>query len=297
MRQSIVIVTKDRPALLADTLASLAGCAPQSAEVLVVDASDGEATRDVVGAAAAAHPALGLRYLRSAPGLCRQRNRGLDEAQGEIVVYLDDDVLLEPDALEQLLKPFEDPGVVGTTGKLVEPSSRRFSFKHSRLRCWLPGAGAQGTMTRSGYPNRVWSVDEWHTVETMSGCFMAARMDDARATRFDERLEAPNGYAFLDDEDFAYRLAQRGRLIYTPEARLVHRATGLRTSRAREFNRRLVIRRHYTLEKSFSDRRGAHAHWWLMMAIHVVHRAVNTDWQGARGLLDGLWDVARRRTL
>ncbi|MDA0182999.1 glycosyltransferase [Solirubrobacter phytolaccae] len=297
MRQSIVIVTKDRPELLADTLASLAACALRSAEVLVVDASEGSESRDAVSAATAAHPALELRHLGSAPGLCRQRNYGLDEAQGEIVVYVDDDVLLEPDAFEQLLEPFEDPGVVGATGKIIEGSPRRLSLKHSRLRRWLPGAGAQGTMTRSGYPNRLWSVDEQHTVETMSGCFMAARIQDARATRFDERLEAPNGYAFLDDEDFAYRLSRRGRLIYTPKAQLVHRNTGFSTSRAREFNRRLVVRRHYTLEKSFSDRRGAHAHWWAMMAITVVHRVVNADWQGARGLLDGLWDVARRRTL
>jgi GT2 family glycosyltransferase len=274
----------------------LAACAPQSAEVLVVDASKGDSTRAVVDAASAAHPALGARHLSSPPGLCRQRNRGLDEAQGEIVAYVDDDVLLESDALEQLLEPFADPAVVGATGKVLEPSPRRLSLKHSRLRRWLPGAGAQGTMTRSGYPNRLWSVDERHTVETMSGCFMAARIEDARATRFDEQLEAPNGYAFLDDEDFAYRLAQRGRLIYTPDARLVHRNTGFSSSRAREFNRGLVRTRRYAFEKSFAHRRGAHAHWWLMMAIHVVHRVVNGDWHGARGLLDGLWLVATRRS-
>jgi GT2 family glycosyltransferase len=297
VRLSIVIVTKDRPELLADTLDSLAACAPPADEVLVVDASEGEATRDVVSAASAAHPSLGLRYLASDPGLCRQRNRGLDEARGEIVAYVDDDVLLEPDALGRLLEPFEDPAVVGATGKVLEPSPRRLSLKHSRLRRWLPGAGAQGTMTRSGYPNRLWSVDEPHTVETMSGCFMAARLDDARATRFDERLEASNGYAFLDDEDFAYRLAQRGRLVYTPHARLVHRNTGFSTSKAREFNRGLVLRRHYTLKKSFAHRRGAYAHWWLMMVIHVGHRVLNADWQGARGLVDGLWLVATRRPL
>ena len=78
---------------------------------------------------------------------------------------------------------------------------------------------------------------------------------------------------------------------------LVHRNTGFSTSSARAFNRRLVVRRHYTLEKSFSERRGGHAHWWLMMGITLAHRAVNGDWQGARGVVEGLSDVARRRTL
>ncbi len=56
MRLTIVIVTKDRPELLADTLASVAGCEPQSTEVLVVDASEGDSTHAVVNAAAQAHP-------------------------------------------------------------------------------------------------------------------------------------------------------------------------------------------------------------------------------------------------
>jgi GT2 family glycosyltransferase len=290
---SIVIPTKDRPALLADTLASLTGSEPLPGEVIVVDASAGDASRAVVEAAQVATPGIVFRHLRSAPGACRQRNLALHEVRGAVVAFLDDDVILEPRSLTRLVAPLAEPDVVGVTGKVVEPSPRRIQTKHSPLRRLLPGAGAQGTMMRCGYPNRLWSVDEPHAVETMNGCFMAARADDARAVGFDERLEAPGGYALLDDEDFAYRLSRRGRLRYVPEAVIEHRNTGFSSSRAREFNRSLVRNRRLTFLKSFRPTPAARVQWWALMAIHVLHRAVQRDWAGARGLLEGLRDVAR----
>jgi GT2 family glycosyltransferase len=296
VRLSIVIPTMDRPGLLADTLASIGASEEPPGEVLVVDASEAGSSRVVVEAARAAHPAIRFAHLQGTRGACRQRNRALDEVQGEIVAFLDDDVLLERDSLARLLEPLADPGVVGATGKVIEPSPRRVSLKHSRLRRLLPGAGRQGTMTGGGYPNRLWSVDEPHWVETMAGCFMAARTADARAVRFDERLEAESGYALLDDEDFAYRLSRRGRLRYTPRAVAEHRNTGFSSSRAREFNRSLVRNRRYTFEKSFQPTAAARAQWWTLMALHLGHRAINRDWAGARGLLDGLREVARGRS-
>jgi GT2 family glycosyltransferase len=290
---SIVIPTKDRPVLLADTLASIARSEPPPAEVIVVDASTGDASRAAVAAAQGAAPAIAFRHLGGAPGACRQRNLALREARGDVVVFLDDDVLLEPRSLARLVAPLAEPDVVGVTGKVIEPSPRRIQTKHSPLRRILPGAGAQGTMMRCGYPNRLWSVDEPHEMETMNGCFMAARAQDARVVGFDERLEAPGGYALLDDEDFAYRLSRRGRLRYVPEAVIEHRNTGFSSLRAREFNRSLVRNRRFTFLKSFRPTPAARLQWWVLMGIHVLHRIVQRDWAGARGLLEGVRDVAR----
>jgi glycosyltransferase involved in cell wall biosynthesis len=296
VRLSVVIPTKDRPELLADTLATVGASEPPPGEVIVVDASAGDGSRAVVEAAAARWPHSEFRHLTGSRGACRQRNRALEEARGELVAFLDDDVRLRPETLARLLAPFADPAVVGATGKVLERSPRRISLKHSPLRRWLPGAGRQGTLTRAGYPNRLWALDDPHDVEVMAGCLMAARADHARAVGFDERLEAEGGYALLDDEDFAYRLSRRGRLLYTPAAVAEHRNTGFSAARSREFNHSLVRNRHYTFHKSFSPSPGARAQWWALMAIHVAHRAVNRDWPGVRGLLDGLREVVAGRS-
>ena len=133
--------------------------------------------------------------MRPLRGACRQRNRGIDEAAGEILVFCDDDVHFARDSFARLLAAFDDPQVAGATGKLIEPSPRRISAKHSMLRVLLAGGRPQGTFLASGYPNRLWSVDDRHEIEVMTGCWMAARAQLAREVRFDEALEAPSGYA------------------------------------------------------------------------------------------------------
>jgi hypothetical protein len=51
-----------------------------------------------------------------APGLSGARNTGIRHADGDIVVFLDDDAYAEPEWLERLLEAYEDPDVVGVGG-------------------------------------------------------------------------------------------------------------------------------------------------------------------------------------
>jgi glycosyltransferase involved in cell wall biosynthesis len=52
-------------------------------------------------------------------GLSGARNSGVDAAAGEVVVFLDDDAHAHPDWLHHLLRPFEDPSVVGVGGTVT----------------------------------------------------------------------------------------------------------------------------------------------------------------------------------
>lgn len=293
VRLSVIIPTKDRPQLLRDTLTSMATCEPAPDEVVVVDAGERAPAGDVVAEVAATAPHIEFRHLTGTRGACRQRNRGMQEARGEIFVFCDDDVRFGRESFGHLLKAFDEPDVVGATGKLIEPSPRRISAKHSRLRVLLAGGRPQGAFLACGYPNRLWTVDERHEIEVMTGCWMAARADVARRVGFDEALEAPSGYASLDDEDFAYGLSREGRLLYLPEAVVEHLNVGFSSANQRDFNRYLVRNRAYTFRKSFRTTPFAWAQWWLVMGLHLAHRAVNRDWSGLRGLLDGLREVAR----
>jgi GT2 family glycosyltransferase len=272
--------------MLADTLRSLLACRPTPDEVIVVDGSEGATAAPVVQAMAGAGPRL--RHVASPPGLCRQRNRGAAEAAGDVIVFLDDDVLLRPNTIGALVQALADPSVVGATGRVEEPDPRRLSFKRSALRRLLPGAGRQGTMTRYGYPNRLRDLDEPRDLEFLSGCLMAARAQHVRELGFDEALEALAGYALAEDEDFGYRLSRRGRLRYVPAAVVEHRNFGFSSSRSREFNRQLAYNRRYLFRKSFPQTRLARAQWWTAMGVHLLHRGVNRDWQGMLGLAEGL---------
>jgi len=94
---SIAICTADRPALLADLLASLAAATPGAwpREVVVADNGAGEDSARVI--AAADTPAMPvLRVIAPRHNIARARNVALAAATGELVLWLDDDQLVGP---------------------------------------------------------------------------------------------------------------------------------------------------------------------------------------------------------
>jgi GT2 family glycosyltransferase len=282
VRISVVIVTKGRPEALARTLASLSGCEPSPHEVLVVDGDEERSAQPVVDAAGGDR--LALRYLASEPGLTRQRNRGLELVTGDVVAFVDDDVAFERDALAVLAEAYTNPAVVGATGKVREDQGRRFGNSRSRARRLLAGGGAEGTMTTFGYPRRIQDEDAERDVEFMPGCLMTARREVADVVRFDERLP---GYALAEDEDFSYRLSRIGRVRYLPRAVITHERTGGQSSATRSFNRYVVVNRAYLFRKNFARTPLTRVGFAMLIAVLVVHRAVNGEWSGVRGLVEG----------
>lgn len=284
MDLSLIIATKGRPGQLRDTLASLRRCDPLPLELIVVDGDPARSAEPVVEEHRAAGDRPPARYEATPPGSCRQRNHGTDLARGEIAVYSDDDVEFDPGIFAVLAEAYADPSVVGLTAKVIEEDAR-IAGGPTRLRALLPGGGEQGTLTRFGYPRRIVDLDTPRDVEFLHGCLMSARTSLAAELRFDERL---TGYGLAEDEDLGYRLSRRGRVRYEPRAVVVHHKLGIGGMDTREFNRRLVVNRAYLFAKNFPRAgRFARAQFALLVGLLVVHRSVNRDWPGVRGLLDG----------
>ncbi|MGH2932569.1 MAG: glycosyltransferase family 2 protein [Gaiellaceae bacterium] len=291
MRFSVVIPTMRREEILDATLESLKRCDPAPYEVIVIDA-DPEGSSHPVVTAFDHQVSPAVRYLRSVPSLTRQRNYGIDDASGEVIVFLDDDVTIQPDIFARLAEIYVDASVVGGTGRVIEPDSGRVGDRTSPLRRLLLGSGREGTFTRYGYPRYLRNLDEPRDVEFMQGCFMSARYDAAARVRFDEHL---GGYALAEDEDFSYRLSRLGRIRYVPEIRVEHRKLGFGSQDARLFDRRVIVNRAYLFRKNFPQTLLARAQFVLLVLTLIGHRLVNREWRGARGLLDGAVAVWLKR--
>ncbi len=120
---SVVVCTRDRAAALPACLAGLGALTHPRLEVLVVDnAPTGTDTFELVADLARRDPRF--RYvLEPLPGLSRARNRGLAEARGDIVAMTDDDVLVDPDWVQGLLRGFDRaPGTGCVTGLVATAS-------------------------------------------------------------------------------------------------------------------------------------------------------------------------------
>ena len=274
MRFSVVIPTKGRLAPLRKTLESLREADPLPDEVLVIDADEQSSARQLVLELQDAQ--LSLHYVHTAPSLTMQRNIGIDRASGDVVVFLDDDV-------------------VGATGWVIEHHTERVGGPRSFFRrLVLPGSRRQpGRFTRYGYPRYVVVADEPCDVEFMPGCFMSARRRTAEKVRFDERLGA---YALAEDEDFSYRLSRLGRVVYLPDVVVVHEKLGFRSFDSRDFGRLVVKNRAYLFRKNFPQTPSARLQFGLLLALLVGHRLLNREWRGALGVLEGTLNLVRGRS-
>jgi glycosyltransferase involved in cell wall biosynthesis len=90
---TIVVPTHRRPQALGATLDALLAIEHDAFDVIVVDDGSGDETPEVVAAA-------GARYARQdSSGAAAARNHGARLADGEYIVFVDDDILVRPDHL------------------------------------------------------------------------------------------------------------------------------------------------------------------------------------------------------
>jgi glucosyl-dolichyl phosphate glucuronosyltransferase len=122
MKISVILCTFNRNATLPLALDSLAAQRlPDSCwwEVVVVDNNSTDATRATVGKYCERYPGK-FRYLfEPEQGLSRARNAGIRTARGEILAFLDDDVVAEPNWLSNLTSSMADPRWAGAGGRIV----------------------------------------------------------------------------------------------------------------------------------------------------------------------------------
>lgn len=160
-RLSVCIATLDRPESLRVALDGLVAQTRPADDVVISDASTGEATRTLVESYARKHPDRGIRLVRSAKrALPWQRWWAFSHSEGEITLFLDDDVTLVPTALGELLDAYERlkreqgqaPAGVGMAMHWPDgtPELRIPSRIKDR---WIGIAGREeGTLTPGGLP-------------------------------------------------------------------------------------------------------------------------------------------------
>lgn len=98
---ALIVPTKDRPQKIRKLLGSIAGQTETCGRLIIVDG--GESVKDAVMEFAGSIP---VEYHEcSPPGQIRQRNMGIGllDKRNILVGFLDDDIVLEPDALENML--------------------------------------------------------------------------------------------------------------------------------------------------------------------------------------------------
>lgn len=127
---SIVVPVHDGAATLPACLAAARACVPPAVEIIVVDDGSG-------GDSAAVAVAAGAQVL-SLPergGPARARNRGAEEASGDLLFFVDADVVVPADATAQVLDAFaREPHIAAVFGSYDdEPAAPNFLSQYKNL--------------------------------------------------------------------------------------------------------------------------------------------------------------------
>ena len=131
---SVIICTRNRCDKLAVTLGQLREIPASPAfEVIVVDNRSTDGTRAVVEAFLTSSPHPGRYVYCDGAGNGIGRNAGLALAQGEVIVFTDDDCRPEPGWIKAWTEVFSDPRIGFGGGRIMlhEPSALRMTINES----------------------------------------------------------------------------------------------------------------------------------------------------------------------
>ncbi|MFA7289119.1 MAG: glycosyltransferase [Melioribacteraceae bacterium] len=118
---SIIICTYNRVKYLIDTINSLKQYLEsfQNIELIIVDNASKDNTSVVCKDLIRAYPLLNIRYIYETKiGLAHARNRGINESEGEIVIFLDDDAIPKENWLSAILDVFVTTNAYVVGGKV-----------------------------------------------------------------------------------------------------------------------------------------------------------------------------------
>jgi len=252
LKLTFVVATKDRSAELGRLWRSLLDQTRPPDEVIVVDAGAGSAPP-----AAPARSPIRLRHIPTAvASAARQRNLGVEAASPDagLIGFLDDDVVLEPDAVEAMVRFFAGfgPELGGAAFNMVNhPAMALPRLKRTPL-AELLGLYARrgGTVTSSGFQTMIGFVEATAWTDWLPSGASVWRREIFRGHRFDEWY---SGYSYLEDLDFSYRVGRAYRLAVVASARYRHlpaeggRGSGFAFGLREVLNRVHFVRKHAEL--------------------------------------------------
>lgn len=212
---TVVVCTRGRPEKLKQCLDALACLSYPRFEVLVVENAPHEGrAKDV----AKDHHA---RYLlEPAVGVSHARNQGISASGADVVAYVDDDAVPDPNWLSALAAEFQDPQVMAVAGRIL-PSTPKADAETLGPLVFSHDLGPDRQVFDSSTPN-------WFERANFGGIGNEANVAFRRSHlgtwfSFNERLGRGTAIGGWEGHYAFFLVIDRGyRVVYTPHAIVRH---------------------------------------------------------------------------
>jgi glycosyltransferase involved in cell wall biosynthesis len=205
-RVSLIICTKNRIGFLRETLSHLLPSVHHKQrlfEILIVDNGYSDGTSEMVSTLCTQWSKV--RYVFcSESGLSRARNKAISLAEGGILVWTDDDIIIDTDWMENLIHPIDTGEAECVVGRVeIAPHLHREWMKPF---------------------HRLWLAENINPLEPqLIGANMAIRKSCFEGGMAFDPQTGPGALGYMDDTLLGMRLRKSGmRIVYKDEARVVH---------------------------------------------------------------------------
>ena len=307
MQFTTAIPTYNRPQALDNCIHSVLAQTQQPVQLIVID--DGELPAPPFeGECRTAGIDYVYRQKNSNPGLTASRNLALELTSGDVILFLDDDVVLDPCFIERLAELYaRGPQHVGGVGGTI--TNRPGQTLPRRLRHWmdilfLNSGRKEGRVLPSGFctnyaqaaaaPRKITEVD------FLPGCAMSFRTDAIRGLKFDQDRYA--GYGYGEDKEFCMQVREAGhRLWIHPDATLQHfEAPQMRPNKEKR-GRMFVVSHYIFFQRHVRHKRAQTILFWYAMTGYILIRVAawlvaagrKGETKRLRGIYRGLRQIIR----
>ncbi len=217
---SVVIPTRNRPLDLARAVESIICQTKLPSELIVIDQSTNNTSKEKVEALISSGRHFALTYVLddSISGLVEAKHLAVFMAKGDIVCFLEDDIVLESTFLEEIVLGFERcPIMLGCCGVITNPPPQP---KYYEILFHIFHRGIYRDRRVGIYGNHVVDTNTLIESKCLSGGLSAWRKEVFATVSFDLH----NDFHMYEDIDFSTRVSATfgNRLFINPNARLAH---------------------------------------------------------------------------
>lgn len=165
-------------------------------------------------------PNLKILFNKGDPGLSAARNIGIKEACGEIIAFVDDDVLLFPNWAEEMVKAYRDDSIIGITGPALPLWENKSMSWFPEEFYWIISCTAWDDDDRNKEVRNAWGMNMSFKREAFE-----------KAGMFLNEFGFHKG-PMAEDNEFSLRIKEKTtkRIYYSPHAKLWHRVHKYRLS-------------------------------------------------------------------
>ncbi len=270
MTFSIIISTKDRPVDLQHTVKSIAKqtCVPD--ELIIVDASsDNIRAENKKNCEINSGVKIKLVYIESAPGVNKQRNLGAENANSDIIFFLDDDVVLNEDYSEKIMEVYKlkgDQNLGGVQGCILNYYNQTWINRNFKKIFFMTRTAVNERsrfLPSLGYvficvPKTIIEV------EAMPSLICSYYREKFNEFRFDELFER------CTDLELSFRVSRKYKLYQTPFAIATHYHSEDTHLNIKKLNMLYVIYTHKMIKKHLTKK----ASNWLAYSWSIVGEVI-----------------------